>query len=67
MIVSKSMAKLFYEQCAGTYSGHMADIPNNPMLFGICAAHSETQVSYHSMTRSEFVEFLQETVKQLEE
>ena len=32
------LAEIFMEQCIGTYSGHMSDIPNNPTLKGICEA-----------------------------
>lgn len=38
MEISKEMARLFQEQCVGTYSGHMASIPNNPVLFSIFIA-----------------------------
>lgn len=33
-----ALARYFYEQCAGSYSGHMANVPNNPTLFGIVEA-----------------------------
>lgn len=36
--VNESIATLFYEQCMGRYSGHMANIPNNPILDSICKA-----------------------------
>jgi hypothetical protein len=36
--VNESIAKLFFEQIMGTYSGHMAAIPNNPTLKSICEA-----------------------------
>ena len=37
--VSKAMAILFMEQCMGETTGHMAMIPNNPTLYGLCKAH----------------------------
>ena len=37
--VSEPMAELFMEQCVGETSGHMAMIPNNPTLYGLCKAH----------------------------
>lgn len=36
--VSTAMALLLKEQCMGEYCGHMANIPNNPVLFGLCKA-----------------------------
>jgi hypothetical protein len=33
-----ALAELFYQQCVGTYSGHMASIPNNPTIACIFAA-----------------------------
>lgn len=40
MQVSKELARFFMDQCAGSYSGHMSNIPNNPTLFGLCLAHN---------------------------
>ena len=37
--ISKQSAQFFYEQCRGEYKGHMARIPNNPVLHGFCSAH----------------------------
>ena len=40
----KALASYFYEQCAGTYTGHMANVPNNPVLNGLvraCGAESK--------------------------
>lgn len=39
MEVSAAMARLFLDQCIGTYSGHMAAIPHNPVLASICLAN----------------------------
>lgn len=36
--VNESIAKLFYDQCMGSTSGHMANIPNSPILSAICLA-----------------------------
>ena len=36
--VSKELAELFFQQCCGSYSGHMAMIPNNPVLHSIFIA-----------------------------
>lgn len=58
MIVNKGMAKFFYEQCAGSYTGHMANVPNNPTLFGIMKAHTETMDNCYAMTQTEFANFL---------
>jgi hypothetical protein len=37
--VSEPVAEYFMEQCMGEVNGHMAAIPNNPVLFGLCKAH----------------------------
>ncbi len=63
--VSEAMAKFFYEQVAGTSSGHMSNIANNPTLFGITAAHSSRVDSCYSMTRTEFAEFLKGVAEKL--
>lgn len=33
--MNKILAQVVMDQIIGTYSGHMAAIPNNPVLFGI--------------------------------
>jgi len=37
--VSEPVAEYFMDQCMGETSGHMALIPNNAVLFGLCKAH----------------------------
>lgn len=32
---TSALAKLFYDQCVGQYSGHMSAIPNNPLFSSI--------------------------------
>lgn len=56
--VNGPMAKLFYEQCAGTTTGQMALVPNNPVLFGLVGAHSEKIDNCYSATQTEFAVFL---------
>lgn len=36
--MDKTTARFFYEQCAGTRAGDMANIPHHPDLFGLIAA-----------------------------
>jgi hypothetical protein len=36
--MNKEMAEFIYEQMAGEQSGHMAMIPNNPMMFSLLKA-----------------------------
>jgi len=43
--VNEAIANLFYEQCMGTHSGHMANIPNNPVLMSICVASGVKDVN----------------------
>jgi len=38
MSTHRDLARIFYEQCAGTTPGHMANVPNNPILFSILSA-----------------------------
>lgn len=40
MEINIAMARLFKQQCIGTYSGHMASIPHNPILQSIFVAIS---------------------------
>jgi hypothetical protein len=37
--VSEPVATFFMDQCIGETSGHMAMIPNNPVLDGLITAH----------------------------
>lgn len=57
--VNEPTAEFFYEQCTGHYAGHMANIPNNPVLYGLCLAH-------RIVTKEDFVRFLRGVVEQLE-
>lgn len=68
MKVSKEMALFFYDQCAGTTNGHMASIPNSPVLFGVLKAHTGSKGDgYEAATLAEFADFLELTVKSLRE
>lgn len=58
--VSKAMAELFMNQCMGEYCGHMANVPNNPVLFGLCNAHGIND-------KSDFAKFLVEVAGKLED
>ena len=62
---SKPMANFFYEQCAGSSNGHMSEIPNSPVLFGLIGAHSGRMESTYSATKTEFAEFLRSVADQL--
>ena len=67
MKISKGMATFFYEQCAGTYSGHMSNIANSPTLFGLLSAHSEKPINsnVHALDRVEFAEILEAMAEEL--
>lgn len=56
--VNESVAKVFYDQCMGDYPGHMANIPNNPVLMSICVASGATN-------KKTFIEFLKQVADQL--
>ena len=63
---NKAFAKFFYEQCAGTSSGHMAMVPNNPTLFGLVKACSGHQDNCYAATRSEFAQMLIDIANELD-
>ena len=58
LTVSEPMAKYFYDQCSGMYNGHMAAIPNNPVLYGLMVAHGVN-------TKEDFARFLRQVADQL--
>ena len=64
----KALAKFFYEQCAGTYSGHMSHIANNPVLFGLISASTGTkdQDQCYAATQAAFAKLLREMADQLD-
>lgn len=55
----KEFAELFYEQCAGQYSGHMSMIPNNSVL------HSMMRVA-NVRDHKSFAAFLRKVADELE-
>ena len=57
--VSEPVAEYFMEQCMGETSGHMAMIPNNPTLFGLCKAHRIN-------SKEHFAAFLRDVANELE-
>lgn len=42
-----SLAKLFHDQCVGSYSGHMSSIPNNPLFSSIFDAAGYSEKAKH--------------------
>jgi len=62
--VDKVFADFFYEQCAGTYSGHMANVPNNPMFYAMVKAYSGSHDSCYAASKTEFAKFLREIANQ---
>lgn len=62
----KALSELFYEQCAGTYSGHMANVPNNPLMFGLVAAATEVRSdNCYAASKNNFANLLREIADQL--
>ena len=59
---SKAMAIFFYEQCAGSYSGHMSNVPNNPTLNGLVTAC----IGKHNVSRAEFADLLRDFADSLD-
>lgn len=63
-----AIADLFYEQCAGTFSGHMANVPNNPVIFSLVwSATESTGIGGRAATKEEFAVFLREIADMLDE
>ena len=62
----KTLAKFFYEQCAGTHSGHMANIANNPVLFGLISAATGTNDNFYAASQTSFAQLLREMADQLD-
>lgn len=67
MKLSKELASFVYEQIAGTNCGHMANLPNNAVLFSLLATHSKQPDNCYAMSKTEFVAFLKGVVDALEE
>ena len=64
--VSLAAAKLFSNQCIGSYSGHMSMIAFNPTLQSIAAAHGVKVHSHGCETvEEEFAVFLRMVADQL--
>ena len=63
---NKAFSTFFYEQCAGTFAGHMGMVPNNPVLFGILKAHSGKQDNNYAASKTDFINFLRETADSLD-
>jgi hypothetical protein len=63
---NKMMADFFYEQCAGTLSGHMAPVPNNPVLFGLMSVWLGTNDNRHAATKAEFAELIRKIADELD-
>lgn len=63
-MVSKETAEHFMELCAGSHSGHMANIPNNPSLMVFCQAHG-LSTSNGFPNRRDFAHFLREASAKL--
>ena len=64
--MEEAFATLFYEQCAGTTAGHMAPIPNNPVLFSMVKAKMNNHSHTHAASKNEFAELLREIARTLE-
>lgn len=65
--MNKKLAKVFYEMCAGSHSGHMANIPNNPVIYSILRAMSEGRDDQcYAMSLSEFAITLRDMADAIE-
>jgi len=66
VVISKLLAKFFYEQCAGTTAGHMANIPNNPVLFSLIQGFSSGHKNINAVEQEDFIKFLRLIADELE-
>ncbi len=57
-MVSESVAVFFFEQCHGERPGHLANMPNNPVLQGLLKAHDVN-------SKKDFVDFLRRAANRL--
>ncbi len=57
--VSQATAFYFKDICIGEYSGHMAMIPNNPIVQGLVKAHEATK------SNATFADFLRQVADQI--
>ena len=63
---NETLAKFFYEQCAGTSTGHMAMIPNSPVMFGLVKAYSGVKDNCYAATQKQFAKMLREMADSLD-
>lgn len=61
-----ALAEYFYEALAGSTSGHMAMVPNNPTTWGLLKAVSGTNDNCYAISKTGFAEFLRQTADNLE-
>jgi len=61
--MNRTVAEIFYQQCAGTTSGHMANVPNNPVLYSLLSAYlgdSPGSSDCYAINRAAFADMLRE-------
>ncbi len=58
--VSTPAAYLFYDQCCGVSNGHMAEIPNSPIIKSMAVVHGVS-------SKKQFADFLREVADCLDE
>ena len=58
------ISKFFYSQCCGMYSGHMAAIPNNPLLFSLFSSFGQHEG--HSLSEKAFANALRSIADSLD-
>ena len=61
-----AIADYFYEQCAGTTSGHMSMIPNNPTIFGLVKSMTGRSDRMYAATKTDFAQILVALAKKLD-
>ena len=68
MKAEEALSDIFMEQCIGEYSGHMARIPHNPILYSICKVMCPSmRSSSDPETRKQFARMLHELADNLTE
>ena len=61
------IGEIFYQQVTGTTSGHMCNIPNNPLLWTLLSTVTNSTDNFNTICKEDFVEFLEDVIKELKE
>ena len=63
---NRDLANIFYEQCAGTYPGHMGNVPNIPIIYSMIKAVTVGSSNCHACTKKSFAVMLRKLADELD-